>query len=418
MSGKTAPTDNDSRATQQAPDLARTMHVIDRSRDRPARFFGHNLVVASFHLLACRNQRSITPLASRHLCRPADITREQSRNDRKWRTRMTLNVSRRSLLALGAGLGVGLGAGLGASTMLGGSAFAKAPKLGTQTPYWHRFILGDAEVTIVSDGPLPLGDPSGTFTGVPKEEVKKMLSDNFLSPDNVVLEQNSPIVNTGDKLILFDTGMGTSKAFGPTTGRQQKSMAEAGIKPGDIDAVVCSHAHIDHIGGIVDANDKPLFPNAQIYIAQSDFDFWTDEGKLGSPLKDFVVHARKNLMPVRDRIVFFKDGQEFLPGVQAIAAPGHTVGHTIFMVTSAGKSFAFLGDLSHHSVLLLERPRMEFSYDSDPKQAAESRVKLLTMLATNKIPVMSYHFAWPGYGHVAKAGDGFHYYPQPMQMNL
>ena len=327
---------------------------------------------------------------------------------------MSLDVSRRSLLALGAGLG----ASLGASTMFGGSALARAPKLGTQTPYWHRFVLGDAEVTVVSDGPLPLGDPSGTFTGVPKEEVKKMLADNFLSPDNVVLEQNSPIVNTGDKLILFDTGMGSSKMFGASTGRQQKSMMEAGIKPGDIDAVVCSHAHIDHIGGIVDEGGKPLFPNAQVYISQTDFDFWTDEAKLGSPAKDFVVHARKNLLPVRDRIVFFKDGQEFLPGVQAIAAPGHTVGHTIFMVSSAGKSFAFLGDLSHHSVLLLERPRMEFSYDTDPKQAADTRVKLLTTLAANKTPVMSYHFAWPGYGHVAKAGDGFHYYPEPMKMTL
>lgn len=323
---------------------------------------------------------------------------------------MTVHLSRRSLLALGAGFG--------ASTMLGDRALARAPKLGTQTPYWHRFALGDAEVTVVSDGPLPLGDPSGTFTGVPKEEVKKMLTDHFLSPDSVVLEQNSPIVNTGDKLILFDTGMGTSKLFGPTTGRQQKSMAEAGIKPEDIDAVVLSHAHIDHIGGIVDASDKPLFPNAQYYIAQSDVDYWTDEGKMGSPLKDFIVHARKNLLPVRDRLVFFKDGQEFLPGVQAIAAPGHTVGHTIFMVTSAGKSFAFLGDLSHHSVLLLEKPRMEFSYDTDPKQSAATRVRLLDMLAANRIPVMSYHFAWPGYGHVAKVGDGFRYFPEPMVMQL
>jgi glyoxylase-like metal-dependent hydrolase (beta-lactamase superfamily II) len=327
---------------------------------------------------------------------------------------MTMNLSRRSLLALGAGLG----AGLGASTMLGGSALARAPKLGTQTPYWHRFELGDAEVTVVSDGPLPLGDPSGTFTGVPKEEVKKMLTDNFLNPDNVVLEQNSPVVNTGDRLILFDTGMGTSQAFGPTTGRQQKSLAEAGIKASDIDAVVLSHAHIDHIGGIVGADDKPLFPNAQYYISQADFDYWTDEGKLGSPLKDFVVHARKNLLPVRDRLVFFKDGQEFLPGVQAMAAPGHTVGHHMFMVTSNGKSFAFLGDLTHHAVLLLERPLMEFSYDTDPKQSAQSRVKMLTMLAANKIPVMSYHFAWPGYGHVAKAGEGFRYYPEPMNMLL
>src|SRR5665647_3841243 len=105
--------------------------------------------------------------------------------------RMTSNVSRRSLLALGAGLG--------ASAMLGGSALARAPKLGTQSPYWHRFNLGGAEVTVVSDGPLPLGPPKGTFTGVPDEEVRKMLSDNFLSPDNVVLEQNSSIVNMGDR---------------------------------------------------------------------------------------------------------------------------------------------------------------------------------------------------------------------------
>jgi glyoxylase-like metal-dependent hydrolase (beta-lactamase superfamily II) len=323
---------------------------------------------------------------------------------------MTFDVSRRSLLALGAGLG--------ASTLLGGSALARAPKLGTQTPYWHRFILGDAEVTVVSDGQLPLGPPKGTFIGVPDEQVKQMLVDNFLSPDNVVLEQNSPIVNTGDKLILFDTGMGTSKMFGPTTGRQQKSMAEAGIKPEDIDAVVFSHAHIDHIGGVVDASNKVLFPNAQYYIAQSDLDFWTDEGKMGSPLKDFVVHARKNLLPIRDRLVFFRDGQEFLPGVQAMAAPGHTVGHHIFMVTSNGKSFAFLGDLTHHAVLLLEKPRMEFSYDTDPKQAADSRVKMLDMLAANKIPVLAYHYPWPGIGHVAKTGDGFHYIPEPMNMTL
>jgi glyoxylase-like metal-dependent hydrolase (beta-lactamase superfamily II) len=323
---------------------------------------------------------------------------------------MTHDVSRRSLLALGAGLG--------ATTMLGGSALARAPKVGTQPSYFYRFNLGDAEVTVVSDGPLPLGNPKGTFTGVPDEELRKMLTDNFLPSDNIVLEQNSPIVNFGDKLVLFDTGMGTSKLFGPTTGRQQKSMAEAGIKPEDIDAVVCSHAHIDHIGGIVDASGKVLFPNAQFYIAQSDLDFWTDESKMNSPLKDFIVHARKNLLPVRDRLVFYKDGQEFLPGIQAMAAPGHTVGHHIFMISSAGKPFAFLGDLTHHQILLLEKPRMEFAYDTDPKQAAESRVKMLDMLAANKIPVMSYHYPWPGYGHVVKAGEGFHYIPAPMEMTL
>jgi glyoxylase-like metal-dependent hydrolase (beta-lactamase superfamily II) len=327
---------------------------------------------------------------------------------------MTSNVSRRSLLALGAGLG----AGLGTTAMMGELALARAPRLGTQSQYFYRFNIGAAEVTVVSDGALGLGDPKGTFTGVPDDEMRKMLSDNFLSPTSVVLEQNSPIVNMGDKLVLFDTGMGTAKAFGPTTGRQQKSMKEAGIRPEDIDAVVFSHGHIDHIGGVVDDNGKVLFPNAQYYIAENDFEFWTDEGKAGGPLKDFILHARKNLMPVRDRLVFYKDGQEFLPGVQALSAPGHTVGHSIFMITSEGKSFAYTADLTHHPILLMEKPRMEFAYDTDPKLAANSRVKMLDMLAANKIPVLAYHYPWPGIGHVAKSGEGFHYVPEPMQMTL
>lgn len=319
-------------------------------------------------------------------------------------------ASRRGFLGGAAALAAG------ATMPMGATSFAKAPLSNNQAPYFYRFMLGPSEVTVISDGPLPLGDPGTNFVGVAKDEVYRMLETNFLPKDNVVLEQNVPVVNFGDRLVMFDTGMGFSKAFGPTTGRLQKSLQEAGIKPADIDAIVCSHAHIDHIGGICTADGKANFPNAQIYISQIDFDFWTDEGKLGSPLKAFVEHARANLLPVRDRIVFFKDGQEFLPGIQAIAAPGHTAGHHIFMVSSGGKTFAFLGDLTHHAVLLLEKPLMEFAYDSDPKQAAQSRVKLLGMLAANKTPVMSYHFAWPGFGNLAKAGDGYRYFAAPMDM--
>ncbi|RYG07372.1 MAG: MBL fold metallo-hydrolase [Burkholderiales bacterium] len=189
-----------------------------------------------------------------------------------------------------------------------------------------------------------------------------------------------------------------SKAFGPTTGRLLKSMQEAGIDPASIDAIVCSHAHIDHTGGICSAEGKPHFPNAQIYISQVDHDYWLDDARLGTPFKAFGDHARANLRPVRDRIVFFTDGQEFLPGITAISAPGHSPGHTIFNVSSGGKSFTFLGDLTHHPVLLTENPRVEFAYDWDPKMSVQSRVKLLTMLAEQKTPVMSYHFAWPGSG--------------------
>ena len=322
---------------------------------------------------------------------------------------MTSDVSRRSLFAMGAGLG--------ASAMLGNMAQAKAPKLGPAPQHFYRFSVGDAEVSVVSDGALDLGNPKGTFTGVGDDELSKMLTDNFLNPADVVLQQNSPIVNVGDKLILFDTGMGTSKMFGDATGRQQKSMKEAGIKAEDIDAVVFSHGHIDHIGGVVGSDGKNLFPNAQFYIAESDFNYWTDYDKAGPKLKDFVDHAKKNLMPVRDRLVFYKDDQEFLPGVHALSAPGHTVGHTIFVISAGGKQFCYTADLTHHPILLMEKPLMEFSYDTDPKQAAQSRVKMLTMLASNKIPILAYHYAWPGVGHVAKnATGGFHYYPEAMEL--
>ena len=220
----------------------------------------------------------------------------------------------------------------------------------------------------------------------------------------------------------FDTGMGTSQMFGLTPGKMLANLKAAGIDAKDIDAVVATHAHCDHVWGIMGDDGKPNFPNAQVYIAQADFDFWTDEAKMAikdpTYMKPFVEGARKNLLPVRDRTVFFKDGQEFLPGIQAIAAPGHTVGHTCFMITSDGKQLAAIGDLTHHQIILLEKPRLEFAFDTDPKQSAGTRVRVLDMLAANRIPMIAYHFPWPGIGHVAKQGDGFRYYPTPLQMVL
>ncbi len=233
---------------------------------------------------------------------------------------MISDVSRRSLLAIGAGLGAGLT--LGAS-FVSTRAFAGAPKLGVQAPYWYRFNVGDAEITVVSDGLQMLGDPSNSFLGVPKEEVRRELTEYFMDPTTLNIELNSFVVNSNGKMVLFDTGLGGSKMFGPKGGLLPKSLADAGIKREDIDAVVISHGHIDHIGGIVDDNDKLMYPNAQIYINEADFDYWTDEAQMDSKWKKgFVIHARKNLLPVRDRMVFFKDGEEFLPGITAIFAPG------------------------------------------------------------------------------------------------
>jgi glyoxylase-like metal-dependent hydrolase (beta-lactamase superfamily II) len=328
-----------------------------------------------------------------------------------------MDLSRRWFLGGAAAL-----AGAPALSGLAAPALAKAPKTNAQAPYFYRFKVGAIEATVVSDGILPLGDPSGAFLGTPKEEIGKMLTNSFLDPKNVVLEQNVIVLNTGDRMVLIDNGMGSSTMFGPTTGKLQANLKAAGIEAKDIDALVLTHAHCDHCWGTMSDDGKPNFPNAQIYMSQADFDFWTDEKKLSMTdpayMKPFVEGARKNLLPVRDRIQFIKDGQEFLPGMQAIAAPGHTIGHTVYMITSEGKTLAAIGDLTHHQVLLLEKPRMEFAYDTDPKQSAGSRVKVLDMLAAQRIPLIAYHFPWPGIGHVAKAGEGFRFYPTPMQMVL
>lgn len=299
-------------------------------------------------------------------------------------------------------------------------ALAKAPMATDQAPYFYRFKHGSMQGTVISDGILPLGEPSSSFLGTSKEEVGNMLTSNFLDPSNVILEQNILVLNTGQNLVLFDTGMGESTIFGPTTGKMMENLKVAGIDPAAIDAIVCTHGHCDHVWGIMTDGGERNFPNAQIYISQLDFDFWTDEAKLSmtdpSYMKLFVEGARKNLLPNRDRIVFIKDGEEFLPGIQAMAAPGHTVGHTIFVLTSDGKSMLAIGDTTHHHVLLLEKPLLEFAYDTDPKTSAQTRYRVLDMLATQRMPMIAYHFPWPGIGHIAKHGEGFRYYPAPMVM--
>ena len=287
-----------------------------------------------------------------------------------------------------------------------------------QAPQYYRFKLGSAECTVATDGLLPLGNPEDSFINIDKTEIARELHDNFLPLHSANLEQNVLIVNFGDRVVLFDTGMGTDKLFGDSTGKLLSSLRQAGIDPADVDAVVMSHAHIDHCGGLC-VDGKPNFPNAQYFIGEPDFDYWTSDEKIPKdyPARPhFLNQARNNLLPVKDRITFYKDEQEILPGVTALSAPGHTVSHTIFMITSGNEKLSYIGDLAHHPVLLLERPRTHFKFDTDPAQSAESRVRMMDMFAANRIPILAYHFAWPGIGHVAKQGEGFHYIPVPEHM--
>jgi glyoxylase-like metal-dependent hydrolase (beta-lactamase superfamily II) len=294
-------------------------------------------------------------------------------------------------------------------------ALAKASMASAQAPAFYRFKIGSMEATVASDGPLPVGDPSTLFHGASKEQLSKLLTDHFLNPEKVVLEQNVVVLNVADRLVLFDTGLGSAMPLGPTAGRLLSNLKAAGIDSKDIDDIVLTHAHPDHCWCLMTPDGTRNFPNAQIRMTQADFDFWTDEAKLGNDaIKAFVDGTRKQLIPNRDRMIFIKDGDEVVPGVQAVATPGHTVGHTSYMVSSQGQTFAILGDVAHHHVLSLDNPRIEFGYDTDPKQGVSTRIRTFDMLSANRIPFLAYHLPWPGVGHVVKQGDGYRYVPMPM----
>ena len=295
-------------------------------------------------------------------------------------------------------------------------AFAKAPLLKTQAPAFYRFNIGSIEATVVSDGPLSIGDPVKTFRGPTAEEIGKMMTDNFLPKDEMVLDQNVIVINIGDKLALFETGM-SSIARTPQMGLLVDNLRKSGIDPADIDAVIPTHAHIDHIGGIVTKDGKLNFPNAQIYLTQIDFDFWTDDKRMGTPAEGSARAAQKNLLPNRDRIIFYKHGQDVLPGVQSMATPGHTMGHSSFVINSGGKSLFLTGDTVHHNILI-ENPKMEVGFDTDAKMGVDTRIRMLDMLAAQKLDTLIYHMAWPGVGNVVKTASGYRFIAKPQQVVL
>lgn len=296
-------------------------------------------------------------------------------------------------------------------------AFARAPMLNTLAPSFYRFKHGSMEITVVSDGPLPIGPAIRTFRGMPEADLNKKIADEyFLAHDNVVLDQNILVVNNGGRLALIDTGMFSVQRPNTKTGRLLISLGQAGIKPEDIDDIILTHPHIDHSGGIMTPDGKTRnFPNAKIHLTEVDFKFWTDEARFGTPAEGSARTAIKNLLPNKDRLEFYKDGQEMFPGITAMMTPGHTLAHCVLMISSGGKTICNIGDVAHHPILF-ENPRLEVNFDTDPKQGVASRVKLFDHLAANRVQLAVFHMAWPGIGNLARAGNGFRFVATPMSL--
>jgi glyoxylase-like metal-dependent hydrolase (beta-lactamase superfamily II) len=296
-------------------------------------------------------------------------------------------------------------------------ALAKEAIKGDENAAWYRFKIGDMEATVVSDGllgPFPL---TGLYPKAPKEDVDALVKGEFLSPDKFVIEENCLVLNTGDQLALIDTGIGGAKDFGARAGRLAKNLEAAGLKPEDIDAIILSHGHLDHLAGIMGEGGQRSFPNAQIAVSKTEFDFWTDEGKLSATgmMKLFVDTARANLLPNKDRLILVEDGKEVIKGVQAISSPGHTPGHTSYLLSSAGQNVLYTADIAH-TFVQFKHPEWALSFDVDPATGSATRKRMMDMAAAESLPVMVYHLPFPGIGHVARDRDAFRFVASPMEL--
>lgn len=280
-------------------------------------------------------------------------------------------------------------------------ASAAAEKLGAASPQFNRFALGDFEVTTIVAGAATRDTPQGIFgMNVTPEEFQAVSDANFLPTDQLVIPFTPTVVNTGSELILFDTGLspdGTSRVLG-----------QAGISPDQVDVVVLTHMHGDHIGGLA-SEAGPTFANARIVTGAAEHNHWSQAGN---------DNFNAKVAPLNDRITFLDDGGSVASGVTAMAAFGHTPGHMTYMVESGGKQVVIFADTANHYVWSVAYPDWEVRFDMDKAAAAATRRRVLGMLAADKIPFIGYHMPFPGMGFVEPREDGFRYVPASYQMML
>jgi len=267
----------------------------------------------------------------------------------------------------------------------------------------HAFRIGPITAAIVSDGPLALGPPDVEFDSLPAPTVAALARRHGLQDDCTPLEQNALVVVLDGGPVLFDTGTGPERPFGPHTGRLADSLLLAGFRPAEIAAVVLTHAHSDHIWGLIAADGGPAFPNATVHVAAAELAHLAAAPETAP----FVSRCRDAVAVCGERLRPFGAG-EVLPGVTALATPGHTPGHTSFRVGSGPDALFVLGDLLHHP-MQAERPDLTYRYDAEPAATVRSRRTVLSGCAADGTRILGYHFPWPGLGSIAAAGDGYRF---------
>jgi glyoxylase-like metal-dependent hydrolase (beta-lactamase superfamily II) len=292
------------------------------------------------------------------------------------------------------------------------AAQAPAPTSPAQAPGFFRTRLGGFTVTTLHDGSraVPL---QGFVRNAPIEEVQRVLAESFLPTDQLRISFTVTCVETPRGLVLFDTGNGAQPAGSPV-GRLAENMRAAGLDPARVTTVVFSHFHGDHVNGLTTADGAAAFPNAEIVVPAAEWAWWSDSGnETRSPegqRPNFANSARR-FAPYGGKIRQVGDGAEAVPGIRAVAAHGHTPGHTVWHIADGGEQMMFLADLTNRPELLARRPDFHIVFDFDGGAAEATRRRIFDRVSSERMRVTGYHFPFPAMGFVAKEGNGYRFVP-------
>jgi glyoxylase-like metal-dependent hydrolase (beta-lactamase superfamily II) len=297
-------------------------------------------------------------------------------------------------------------------------ALAAAPAIGKQAPGFYRYKVGTYEITVVTDGARSFPLPDTFVTNVRKDEVNAALETAYLPKDMMTLVFNPVVVNTGSKLIAIDTGYGAADAAKPnsTFGLYQQNLAAAGIDATSIDTVVISHYHPDHVNGLIAADGAPAFPKAEILVPAVEHKFWMDDGEMSrvSPGRMeglFKDNRRVMSGEILKRTGTYEWGKQIASGITAVATPGHTPGHTSYIIASGSAQMFVFSDVTNRPELFVRNPGWHAFFDQIPDQGEQTRRKVLDMLVADKMLVQTFHAPFPALGHMEKESQGYRFAP-------
>ena len=295
---------------------------------------------------------------------------------------------------------------------------------GEMQPSIFRFKLGDFEVATIMDSKVIRTGLTPSFGGeAAAAEIKALAAVNRIDADRYEHPFTPTLVNTGKELVLFDSGNGTLSAeYEQLKGRLPPGnlvarLGQAGYKPEDVDVIIITHGHPDHIGGLTKGG-QPVFPRARYVFGAVDFDFW----KKGENVREARKFNRelyvKICLPVADRATFIKPGDEVVSGIRAVEAYGHSPGLLAFHIESEGKRLLNWADTCNHYVVAIQRPDLHLDVDDEKDKAVATRKRILDMVASERLMVAGFHMPFPGLGWIEKTGVAYRWVPHSYQLNL